>query len=79
MTGLSTVLTAVITHGALGLACIVIVALSGAVVYLYKALTAAQLDRLESQTKMLTQQLEGSARLTAALVALKETIDRSRP
>ena len=61
-------------HGALGLACVVILALAAAVVQLSRTRDA---DRREYTTWMVgytERQLEADARMTAALVAVKDAI-----
>lgn len=62
------------SHGALGLACVVIVALAAAVVQLSKTRDA---DRREYTAWMVTyteRQLDSDARMTAALVAVRDAI-----
>jgi hypothetical protein len=61
-------------HGALGLACVVIGALGWAVVYLYRARDKDRDETIRWMLNYTDKQLEDGARMTAALVALKESI-----
>ena len=61
-------------HGALGMACIVIAGLAWATVHLYRSKETQQREHMASALSMLERQLSGEAKLTAALVAVKDAV-----
>ena len=61
-------------HGALGLACVVIVALAAAVVHLSRTRDADRREFTGWMVDYTERQLDSDARMTAALVAVKDAI-----
>ncbi len=61
-------------HGALGLACVVIVALAAAVVHLSRTRDADRREFTGWMVDYTERQLDSDARMTAALLAVREAI-----